>query len=123
MKRLFNDPFFSTVDIVFESVNNVLTKPRSIVDKTDNGYSLVMAVPGLSKEDLKIIIRDRKITITYENEKKDEDSYFVEKFSKSYYLSDDIIEKKIEAEVKNGVLKINLPTKDPESTEKVVDIK
>ena len=58
-----------------------------------------------------------------ENEKKDEDSYFVEKFTKSYYLSDDIIEKKIEAEVKNGVLKINLPTTDQESTEKVVDIK
>lgn len=123
MKRLFNDPFFSTVDSVFESVNNVLTKPRSIVDKTDNGYSLVMAVPGLTKEDLKIVIRDRKITISYENDKKDENSYFVEKFSKSYFLSDDIIEKKIEAEVKNGILKIQLPTKDPESTEKVVDIK
>lgn len=123
MKRLFNDPFFSTVDSVFESVNNVLTKPRSIVDKTDNGYSLVMSVPGLTKEDLKIVIRDRKITISYENDKKDENSYFVEKFSKSYFLSDDIIEKKIEAEVKNGILKIQLPTKDPESTEKVVDIK
>lgn len=123
MKRLFNDPFFSTVDSVFESVNNALTKPKSIVDKTENGYSLVIAVPGLTKEDLKIVIKDRKLTISYENEKKDDDSYFVEKFSKSYLLSDDIIDKKIEAEVKNGILKINLPTKDPESTEKIVDIK
>lgn len=123
MIRLFNDPFFNTLDSVFESVNNVVTKPKSIVDKTDNGYSLVMSVPGLTKEDLKIVIKDRKLTISYENEKKSDDSYFVEKFSKSYFLSDDIIEKKIEAEVKNGILKISLPTKDPESTEKVVDIK
>lgn len=123
MIRLFNDPFFNTLDSVFESVNNVVTKPKSIVDKTENGYSLVMSVPGLTKEDLKIVIKDRKLTISYENEKKDDDSYFVEKFSKSYFLSDDIIDKKIEAEVKNGILKINLPTKDPESTEKIVDIK
>ena len=52
---------------------------------------------GQKLDDLKIVIKDRKLTITYENEKKDEDSYFVEKFTKSYYLSDDIIEKKIEA--------------------------
>lgn len=123
MIKLFNDPFFSTVDSVFESVNNVLTKPKSVIDKTENGYSLVMSVPGLTKEDLKIIIKDRKLTISYGNEKKDAESYFVEKFSKSYFLSDDIIEKKIEAEVKHGILKIDLPTKDPESVEKIVDIK
>lgn len=119
MIRLFSDPLFNTLDSVFESVNNAVTKPKSIVDKTDNGYRLVLYVPGLTKEDLKIIIKDRKLTIKHESENND----FIEKFSKSYFLSDDIIEKKITAEVKNGILTVDLPTKDEESTEKIVDIK
>jgi len=119
MIRLFKDPFFNTLDSVFESVNNAVTKPSSVVDKTDNGYKLTMLVPGLTKDDLKIIIKDRKLTIKHESE----DNDFIDKFSKSYFLSDDIIEKKIVAEVKNGILVIDLPTRDVESVEKVIDIK
>lgn len=119
MVRLFKDPLFHTLDSVFESVNNAVTKPSSVVDKTDNGYKLTMLVPGLTKDDLKIIIKDRKLTIKHESE----DNGFVDKFSKSYFLSDDIIDKKITAEVKNGVLIVDLPTTDKDSTEKVVEIK
>jgi len=123
MTKLFNDPFFSTMESIFDPVNNVLTKPKSFVDKTDNGYNVTMLVPGLTKDDLKIVIKDRKITINYENENENNETYFVEKFSKSFFLSDDIIDKKIVAEVKNGILKIHLPTKDPETKEKVIEIR
>jgi HSP20 family protein len=119
MVRLFKDPFFSTIDSVFESMSNVVTKPSSIVDKTDNGYKLTILVPGLTKDDLKIIVKDRKLTIKHESEEND----FINKFTKSYFLSDDIIEKKITAEVKNGVLVVDLPTKDEESVEQVINIK
>lgn len=121
MIRLFNDPFFCTVDSVFESVNKSITKPKSQVEKIDNGYRLLISVPGLTKDDLKIIIKERKITISYEN--KNDNYNFVDDFSKSYFLYDDIIEKKITAEVKNGILTVDLPTNDKESTEKIVDIK
>lgn len=119
MIRLFNDPFFNTLGSVFESVNNAVTKPSSVIDKTDNGYKLTMLVPGLTKDDLKIIIKDRKLTIKHESE----DNNFIDKFSKSYFLSDDIIDKKIVAEVKNGILIVDLPINDLESTENVIVIK
>lgn len=119
MVRLFKDPFFSIIDSMFDSMSNVVTKPSSVVNKTNNGYKLTMFVPGLTKDDLKIIVKDRKLTIKYESE----DNDFIDKFSKSYFLSDDIIEKKITAEVKNGILTVEFPTKDVESTEQIVDIK
>jgi len=118
MIRLFKDPFFNTLDSVFESVNNAVTKPSSVIDKTNDGYRLTMLVPGLTKDDLKIIIKDRKLTIKHEHE----DNVFIDKFSKSYFLSDDIIDNKIVAEVKNGILIVDLPTKDPESTENIIVI-
>jgi HSP20 family molecular chaperone IbpA len=120
MIRLFNDPFFCTAESVFESVNNVITKPRSVINKTDNGYKLSLVVPGLTKDDLKIVIKERKLTISYQNE---DDHMFVDNFTKSYFLPDDIIEKKISAEVKNGVLLVDLPITDKESTEKVIEVK
>ena len=119
MIRLFNDPFFNTFESVFETLNNSFTKSNSIVDKMDDGYKLTILVPGLTKDDLKIIIKDRKIIIKHESEEND----FIKKFSKSFFLSEDVIENKISAEVKNGVLTIFLPTKDPESIEKVLEIK
>ena len=123
MIRLFNDPFFCTVDSVFESMNNAVTKPKSVTNKSDNGYSLSMVVPGLTKDDLKIVIKERKLTISYQKEEKDNNYNFVDSFTKSYYLPDDIIEKKISAEVKNGVLLVDLPITDKESTEKIISIK
>lgn len=118
MIRLFNDPFFNTKESVFEFMSNAITK-KSVINKSDDGYSLSMIVPGLTKDDLKIVIKDRKLTIKYESD----DNNFIEKFSKSYFLSDDIIEKKITAEVKNGILLVDLPTTDKDSIEKIIDIK
>lgn len=119
MVRLFKDPLFSTIDNVFESMSNVVTRPSSVVDKTDNGYKLTMLVPGLTKEDLNITVKDRKLTVKFESDENE----FISKFSKSYFLSDDIIDKKITAEVKNGVLVVDLPTKDKDSVEQVINIK
>lgn len=123
MTRLFDVPNFNSFESMFDTITNVMSTPKSIVDKQEDGYKVIMSVPGLTKEDFKITVKDRKITISFENQKKPDQYTFVSTFTKSYFLSDDVIEKKIEAEVKNGILVISLPIKDIESKEKVVDIK
>ena len=123
MIRLFKDPFFGGIDGVLENVYTSFTYPKTHVDKTDDGYKITVTLPGLSKEDLKVQVKDKKLTISYENEKNESDSNFIENFSKTYILSDDILDSKITADMKNGILVIKLPTTDVNSKTKVIEIK
>lgn len=121
MIRLFDDPLFNTIDSVFETISYG-NKPRTFVDKTDNGYKITISVPGLTKDDLKIIIKSKSLSITYENIEKTDNRYFVESFSKSYIIPDSVIIDEINAEVKNGILQIDLPTKEKDEKEKIIKI-
>ena len=108
MITLFKDPFFNTMDDVFES-SRFKTLPQVNVTKNETEYKVLMSVPGLTKEDLKITIKDGIVKISYLKEDKDETSHFVNSFTKSYTLPENVKEKDIEGKVENGVLTISLP--------------
>ena len=99
------NPFFDLFDTVFE-LEKGINIPKSNVQKNNNGYELLLSIPGLSKEDLKIIIKEGVLKISFEREG---GSIFVENFTKSYTLPDDVNENQIEGKVENGVLKLILP--------------
>jgi HSP20 family protein len=121
MITLFKDPFFSTIDNVFESTR-FGNHPQINVTKNEVEYKVLMSVPGLTKEDLKITIKDGIIKISYSRDEKNETSYFVDSFSKSYSLPDNVKEKDIEGKVENGILELTLPIERKKPLERIISL-
>ncbi|MFZ9376921.1 MAG: Hsp20/alpha crystallin family protein [Candidatus Fonsibacter ubiquis] len=121
MITLFNDPFFKTLDSVFET-NRLQRLPETKVNKNETSYNVSMSVPGLSKEDLKISTKEGVLKISYEKDEKEESYQFTESFSKQYRIPDDVREKDIEGKVENGVLTITLPIDKKKSLERLISL-
>jgi HSP20 family protein len=121
MLTLFKDPFFNPFEGIL-SKYHYDNLPQANINKNDNGYMLQMAVPGLTSDDLEIKVKDDSLTISYEKEEKNENSYFMSNFVKSYWLPDNIDSDKIKGKVENGLLKINVPFNKKKITEKLIEL-
>ena len=120
MITLFKDPFFQGFDSVFES--KLFKTPESKIDKDDSGYVLKLSVPGLTKEDLKISVKEGILKISYEKQEGDPNQHFVGAFVKSYTIPDDVREKDIEGKVENGILTLTLPIDKKKSLERLINL-
>lgn len=109
-----------------------LTDWTPAIDITeDNDAFLVTAdLPGLTKKDININIKENMLTISGERktEKKDENINYCRTerrygaFKRSFQLTDKVIADKISASFKDGVLTVNVP-KAEEVKPKEIDIK
>ena len=105
----FNDSFFKTkTDEPWYPAVDILNEKEAVV--------LNMELPGIKKEDISVNIEDRVLTIKgerkFENEEK-KDRYFRKErsygsFKRSFSLSDDVLIDDVNAEFKDGVLKLTL---------------
>lgn len=101
----------------FREEDSVVWTPRMDVKESKDAYEISADLPGLKKDDVKISLKDNVLTISgerkYENEKKDQDNYYMERvygnFSRSFSLPSEIKEKEIKANLKDGVLTLILP--------------
>jgi HSP20 family protein len=95
--------------------------PVTDINEDKDSYNLRMEVPGLKKDEVKIEFHNNQIKVTGEkkrDEKKEEDNYYhVEsyygKFQRIFTLPNEIDEKKIKANLENGILKL---TTEPKSS-------
>ncbi|OHD07175.1 MAG: hypothetical protein A2Y34_03245 [Spirochaetes bacterium GWC1_27_15] len=103
--------------------------PEVNIYENQDEYVLVGRIPGVDKNDLNISFKDNSIKI--EGEKKapvnEEASYHLKerrygKFERNFSLHDKIDVEKTVAEVKNGILIVNIP-KSPDSQPKTITIK
>ena len=124
MITLFKNRELDLFDYFFEPYrfDTSSSLPKIKIDQKDDVYELLMSVPGLSKDDLKITTDNREIKISYEKEENNENSYFVKTFSKSYNIPDDVKESDIVAKVENGVLKLTLPINKKKMTQRMIEI-
>ena len=122
MITLFKDPFFDVFDKVFETSYVGGSTPQVSISKNETEYKLLMSIPGLTKEDIKITTKDGTISISFEKQENTEKTYFVNNFKKSYTLPDDVKEKDIEGKVENGVLELKLPIDKKKSVERLVSL-
>lgn len=121
MLTLFKDQF-DVFDRFFD-VYRYNGTPQINVRKNDDGYKVQMSVPGLTKDDIKIKVKDGMLQISYEKEEKTDKSYFMSSFSKSYTLPEDIVETHIDGKVENGVLELTLPLEKKKSSERLIELK
>jgi HSP20 family molecular chaperone IbpA len=109
---LLKDPFW-------DDFNNFFTKESKgwHCIKEDKNWILEIAIPGLTKEDLKVKMIKGELSIASTNE----DNIWLGSFDKRFTLPQDVNTKKIKAKVENGVLTLTLSIK--EDTENIIDIK
>jgi HSP20 family protein len=117
MPSVFDD-FFKPWNDWFDNsmqFNRMLTVPAVNITENKDSFQLSMAVPGMKKEDLNIDIEGNLLTISAEKEEKAEDKklnreeYNYSCFSRTFTLPEDVKKDKIDAEYKDGVLKMVLP--------------
>lgn len=111
-------PFFDVFDRMLEN-ESVFNYPKTNVEKTETGYDVKLSVPGLTKEDLKITVKEGVLRISFD---KEGGSTFVDKFVKSYTLPDDVNENQIEGKVENGILTLTLPISRKKALEKLISL-
>lgn len=121
MITLFKDPFYSIFDEVLDA-SNYQNKPQVTIKKEEDHYKLLMSVPGLTKEDIKISTKEGMLSISYKKEEKNDKTYFVNSFYKSYTLPEEVIESEIKGKVENGVLKLTLPLSKKKSSERLISL-
>jgi HSP20 family protein len=120
------DDFFDN-SLTNEYQNNY--SPRVDISETNNSFDFNIAVPGLDKNDLSVDIEKGQLKISGERKFNDEKNNYhsIEngygKFSRSFQLPEDIIEEKISASHKNGMLIVSIPKDAKSSIKKTITIK
>jgi HSP20 family protein len=124
--HLFNN-FFSEV-AVRPRTNKFF--PSANVVESEKVYEIYASLPGLHKEDIKIDLQDGKLSISGErklNKEEGKTFHSVEiapgEFFRAFYLPEDATSEGIEAEYKDGILKINIPKDEKRSYKATIQVK
>ena len=122
LSELMSDPF----DAFFDAPQMPLQKTsptlmRTDIKETEDGFELVVDMPGFKKEDVQAELKEGYLTISAETKSETEDSdkagtyvrkeRFSGKCSRTFFVGDDIEEDDIKAKFENGTLKIDVPKK------------
>ncbi len=101
--------------------------PAYNVTESDKAYTIEVAVPGIRKEDCKIRLNDDVMTISVEKQQQLEEDgkkrrylrkeFSYSKFEQSFSMPEEVDQKGVHAEVKDGVLTINLPKREVKKEE------
>ena len=114
--------FFETDDFFTDDFWNkvVMDKPALNIKETDHSFEIVLAAPGLSKEDFSISIDDGYLNIMAEKTSKMEESddqytrkeFNFDSFKRSLLLPETVEQDSIKAIYENGLLQLNLEKKE-----------
>ncbi len=129
----FDDFFCSPFDRQFDSQHRMPTHPpvqvmKTDVKETDTGYELAVDLPGVKKENVKAELNDGYLTISatteQNNDQQDDTGKYIRRerfsgsYSRSFYVGKEITEADITAKFADGVLKLDIPKKEPSVPEK-----
>lgn len=111
--RLFGDyvPFFGEND-----TESAVWAPKVDMTETASEYVVTMEVPGIPKENIHVGLEDHRLTVTGERKddtkKEDENRLVIERSYGSFYRSMSLPhaagDKKVDAELRDGVLTITI---------------
>ena len=101
---------------------------KTDVKETETGYELAVDLPGIKKENVKAELNDGYLTISAEteqnNDQQDENGKYIRRerytgsYSRSFFVGKDITEADIKAKFTDGVLRLDIPKKEPSAPEK-----
>ena len=96
---------------------------KTDIKETDNGYELVVDLPGFTKDEVQATLENGYLTISAskgldKDEKTKEGKYIRQEryagaMSRSFYVGEDVKQEDVKAKYENGILKLSIP-KTPE---------
>jgi len=95
-------------------VKKVFQIPLADIYETEDIYSVKLEMPGISKENLDIVIDDDELKITAESsaEEHNENLKYAEfrakNFSRTFRVGNDVDRNRIDAKLENGILALTL---------------
>ncbi|PSR15341.1 MAG: hypothetical protein DA408_03465 [Bacteroidetes bacterium] len=125
------DDFFSDDQGFFKVLSASESVPAANIVENEKNYTLELAIPGVSKKDLKIEVDNNMIRISSEKEESRETSeknytrreYSFNAFSRSFRLPDNVDPEKVAANYNNGILTVEITkTKPGKSAMKTIPI-
>jgi len=126
MNHLFDDVFRP---VAREDGGLSMWNGYPTVDIYDNDENIVITaeLPGINKTDIVIDVKDRVLTLkgerSFDNEVKEEKYYCRErtfgKFQRAFRLPADVDPEKINADYKDGILKIDIPKPEEQKPKKI----
>jgi HSP20 family protein len=116
---VFDDFFKPWNEWFYDRKGKMATVPAVNITEGDGKYQVMLAAPGLKKDDFHIDVDGNLITISAEtkSEKEEKEEQFTRKeynytsFSRTFTLPENIDKDRIEAKYENGELKLVLPIK------------
>jgi HSP20 family protein len=122
LDRFFNDSFGAALKQFNPAVD---------IAEDEKSYEILVAVPGVKKQDFKIDLIDGKLTISGERkiEEKKEGKNFHSletqygSFSRSFFVPEDVKAEKVEATYEDGLLKLTLPKKEKKVSKASIEVK
>ena len=103
--------------------------PRVNVTDEKDYLALTFELPGIDRKDIKVMVKDHTLTVSGERkfEREEEGDRFVRSeidsgsFNRSFTLPENVVDEKVSADYKNGMLQIRLP-KVEEAKPKEIEI-
>ena len=121
---IFND-FFNDSFIGFAGTNSI----RADIKETEKEFIIDAEIPGANKEDIKLDLRDDRLTISVERneETKEERDNYIRKerifgsCSRSFYV-ENVKQEDVTAKYENGILSVVLPKSETKKINSSIDI-
>ena len=131
-ENLFDD-FFDDVPFFDNRAENQIEKKlygrhahnvmKTDIKETDDGYELIVDLPGFKKDEIKVSLEDGYLTIEAAKgldeaaqEKKSGKYIRKERYAgscqRSFYVGDNLTQEDIKGEFKHGILTLNVPKKE-----------
>lgn len=124
--RLWNDFFENEFFGMPVHTRQALSVPAVNIKKSETGYDIEVAAPGMKKEDFNVSLENNVLTISSEKKseqvKEDKNQGYTRRefnfssFRRSFALPEETEVEKIAAHYTDGVLHIHVPKKEPVKT-------
>ena len=136
-ENLFDDffgdfPFYYDDRAMKDAEKKLYGHKANHVMKTDikemnNGYELVVDLPGFKKDEIKVQLKDGYLTLSaakgLDKDEQDKKGNYIRReryagtLSRSFYVGDAVSEEDIHAKYEDGILKLSVPKKAPKAVE------
>jgi len=118
LDRLFDDSFERLFSAQNAGEANGARSPALDVAETDRGYTVTLDLPGVAKEDVRVSIEGRQVSVqasTRQNQEKREGERLVYRersvasWARSFTLPQELDQAEAHARLEHGVLTLHLP--------------
>lgn len=128
LSRLFDDTFDRFFGSSATAESDGARSPALDVAESDRGYTVKLEMPGVAKEDVKVAIEGRQITVQAQSERTEERKEgdrvvyrerSASSYARSFTLPMEVDQAESGAKLENGVLTLTLPKRGARSAAQI----